>query len=747
MCVATILALSLMSFSASAYVEKGVVAQKADEVTKAVTSWQSSEYKKDWGLTIMHASYAYALGFNGQGVKLGVMDSGALLQSHPDLRGERFHATHAKGYYSRTGNRYPQGAAPQFDATYEKGEPFDLTGDWMVNVNDSHGTHVAGSIAGNRDGAVFHGVAWGAELYSGNTGGTDSSNYGPFLDYEFFYQGWSALVRDGARVINNSFGTNTRIVPNGQVNGADGFDVSDMLPVNTTQETEYEYFLFNKVYGPGKSFVDAAYRAVKDAEAVQVMTTGNRDMKEPYYRALYPYFNPEAERHWIAAAGLQKVKGEGAHAKYGLIKQFDEAGNAKWWAIAGTGAHIYSASVVDGDYFIPGQTDDEGNFVKPGTPLGTPYYSYLTGTSMAAPHITGAMGVILSRYPDMSAVDARTVLFSTANHRNPDGSLMDGWDKRLKEGQVSDRLGWGTPDLKKAMHGPAQLLGTLVYRQNKRDFDIWTNDITQTAWDQRRIEDLQWMAITKNGKDLVNAGVIDEAGSEPEKVGGAYLLGNHVTVVGLEDDSIDVKEANAWRAAYYEKRAGAIGERLAKNDWGCDGYDGALVKDGKGTLILTGHNVYRGGTLVKDGTLLGFADSFGVTASAEASHGNGRVLVQGGAFGILNAVNDTVTLTGNKVSGTLDHSVDITVDGGTLLIALGETVDLKNGTVTIKDGEIGVDLSSPALTKALKAGQSVTGRLVASEIKGKIRPMKMADESLKLTVSQEGNVITVTVSK
>ncbi|HIU84213.1 MAG TPA: hypothetical protein IAC66_02440 [Candidatus Aphodousia gallistercoris] len=64
-------------------------------------------------------------------------------------------------------------------------------------------------------------------------------------------------------------------------------------------------------------------------------------MKEPYYRALYPYFNPEAERHWIAAAGLQKVKGDGAHAKYGLIKQFDEAGNAKWWAIAGTGAHNY----------------------------------------------------------------------------------------------------------------------------------------------------------------------------------------------------------------------------------------------------------------------------------------------------------------------------------------------------------------------------------------------------------------------
>lgn len=115
------------------------------------------------------------------------------------------------------------------------------------------------------------------------------------------------MVKDGAQVINNSFGTNTRIVPNGKVNGADGFDISDMLPVNTTQETEYEYFLFQKVYDEGKNFVDAAYDAVKNSNTVQVMTTGNRDMKHPYYRALYPYFNPEAESHWIAAARPSKV--------------------------------------------------------------------------------------------------------------------------------------------------------------------------------------------------------------------------------------------------------------------------------------------------------------------------------------------------------------------------------------------------------------------------------------------------------
>ena len=35
------------------------------------------------------------LGFHGQGVNLAVMDSGALLYKHPELNGDRFHATHA----------------------------------------------------------------------------------------------------------------------------------------------------------------------------------------------------------------------------------------------------------------------------------------------------------------------------------------------------------------------------------------------------------------------------------------------------------------------------------------------------------------------------------------------------------------------------------------------------------------------------------------------------------------------------
>ena len=40
----------------------------------------------------------------------------------------------------------------------------------------------------------MHGVSWGSDVLVGNTGATDSNNYGPFQDYKYFYQGWKAMA-------------------------------------------------------------------------------------------------------------------------------------------------------------------------------------------------------------------------------------------------------------------------------------------------------------------------------------------------------------------------------------------------------------------------------------------------------------------------------------------------------------------------------------------------------------------------
>ncbi|SSY94878.1 Extracellular serine protease precursor [Aggregatibacter aphrophilus] len=73
------------------------------------TSWETQEYLKDWGLTSMNASTAYAMGFNGRGINIGVMDSGVLL-NHPEFQDGRIHTVKTGGTYHTNGMRYPDAA-------------------------------------------------------------------------------------------------------------------------------------------------------------------------------------------------------------------------------------------------------------------------------------------------------------------------------------------------------------------------------------------------------------------------------------------------------------------------------------------------------------------------------------------------------------------------------------------------------------------------------------------------------------
>lgn len=671
-----------------------------------------------------------------------------LLQKHSELAGDRFHASHNQGQYGSTGNRYPQGAGSQFDGKYEAGQDYDVTGDWVLNMNDSHGTHVTGTVGANRDGSEFHGVAWGSDIHVGNTGGTDDSNYGPFLDYQFFLNGWGQLAQDivaqnGEKrggVINNSFGTNTRVnATSSSKQGADGFNIGTMMEVNTTGQTEYEYFLFKKIYGENPSFVDAAYDAVKGTNVVQVMTTGNRDMKNPYYRALYPYFNPEAEKHWIAVAGLKKLSGEGETAKYDLVKNFNEAGNAKWWTVVGPGNAIYSSAVVDGSYLVPGQNNG-GNPVPEGVELGSSYYATWGGTSMAAPHVSGAMGVLMSRYDQMSAIQVRDVMFTTATHKNPDGTDFDSWT--AAPGEVDERMGWGLPDLEAGMYGPGQLLGSFDYDMSAGSLDVWSNKITQIALDQREREDLAWKAAAE--KWMKNPTLAMTGLSEDEKaLLGEMLTDTNEDLVGIDDalEKMTEEEAIAWRKEYFQKRLDTIQAKI-------DGklYDGSLIKRGEGTLIMTGSNTYRGGTTVEGGKLLGYSNSFGV--SGDDGKANGKVVVNGGTFGILETYNDQFTMKGEIERGEGTHSVDVVVnEGGTFQITAGQDVTM--GTLEFKEGAgFTVGSEDVDVLKEAYAGKEQTGTVTTTGVTGDDLAVANPDYAFfKTELKVDGNKLTGTLSR
>lgn len=723
--------------ASAAYVEPGFVAQSAYDVEKATASWETAEYLDDWGLKALNASSAYALGYNGSGIAVGVMDSGALLYKHPDLNGDRFHAvTVDNQHYGSSGNRYPQHTTD--DGVYTPDSEVPVSGEWQMGMNDSHGTHVTGTVGGNRDGNVFHGVAWGSDVYVGNTGGTDDTNYGPFQDPQFFYQGWNAIAKELSKkntfsdgttrggFINNSFGTNTRVVDNGSY-GPDGGSTKVHFPTDTVSQTEYEYFLFMKdaqnrkntdSRWDNKSFVDAAYEAVKDEKVVQIFTTGNRDFANPFYRPLYPYFNPEAEQNWIAVSGLTKDGDD----KYKLWGTVNEAGNAKWWTVVAPGTNI-SSSIVNGD--------------------GTPGYSNTySGTSMAAPHVAGVMAVLMDRYDQMDALQVRDVMLTTSTHYNPDGSIMTGWTNTdgttPKDGEVSDRMGWGLPDLKKGMYGPGQLLGTFTYNMRDADsIDVWSNDISEVALNQREAEDKAWKAAAEKwlaeGKPLTLG---DKFKAEEKKLIGDILLDTEDDIVGIDEAGEKIGEADAidWRTAYFQKRLQAIADRE---------YDGSLVKEGEGTLVLTGTNTYEGTTTVKGGKLLAFGESIGKDKT---------VTVEGGTFGVISGYYDNFTLTGAHTSTTAaDTGLTINVGANSALYvsAAGNvTVDQVTFDPTAKI-VVGVEGAAPEqLAKAYTNGDAVDGTFTtkAGSLAGVDTSVEKQDSAFftvsdKMEVSADGKTL------
>lgn len=707
--------------------DPGFVANNSTQVDAAKESWETAEYNKNWGLKAMKASSAYALGYYGQGVKVGMMDSG-FLTTHQELSGDRWHTVKFEGTYSQSGERYPQYAfkdeygRPQNNGDtgkYNKGDKFSVDGAYNPDFNDNHGTGCAGVYAGNRDGVGMHGVAWGSEFYSANTGGTDSTNYGPFLDYNFFKAGYDALVNSGVKIINNSFGTNLKQVDE---NGKIVTYYQSGPELTTVKDIEYEYFLFKKQYNnndadpelKGKSFVDAAWDAVKGKDVIQVFTNGNNDRANPYHRALYPYFNPEAEAQWIAIAGLRQMDKNTDPDNYKLEANFNEAGYAKYWTLTG-----------------PGQNGNTANI------KGDDQYGGYSGTSMAAPFISGAFGVLASRYQDMSAVQVREVLLTTANHKNADGTDMEGWANVNKttpaEGEVSDRMGWGVPDLEKGMYGLGQTLGKFDYNL-RSELDVWSNDISQVALDQRYREDIAWLkSVTEDGT-IDGKVVVSDNPSD-------YKLTNDYDLAGIADKNISLEDAKKWRLEYYEKRAAAIRDKINNGL-----YNGSIVKRGEGTLVMTGSNTYRGGTTVEGGKLLGYSNSFGV--SGDDGKANGKVVVNGGTFGILETYNDQFTMKGEIERGEGTHSVDVVVnEGGTFQITAGQDVTM--GKFEFKEGAgFTVGSEDVDVLKEAYAGKAQTGTVTTTGVTGADLAVANPDYAFfKTELKAEGNKLTGTLSR
>ncbi|QVN04719.1 autotransporter domain-containing protein [Pseudomonas rhodesiae] len=568
--------LLLLSMTAQAqYLEAGQPGNPA--------SWRSAEYLSDWGLDRLHANEAYAAGIDGSGVKIGALDSG-YDANHPEADKARFHPVTATG-------------------TYVDGTPFNTTGALNPN-NDSHGTHVTGTLGAARDGVGMHGVAYNAQIYVGNTNANDSFLFGPTPDPKYFKAVYSALVDSGVRAINNSWGSQ---------------------PKDVSYQTLGDLHAAYAQHYNRSTWLDAAADVAK-AGVINVFSAGNSGYANASVRSALPYFQPELEGHWLAVSGLDKANNQ----------KYNKCGIAKYWCISTPGALINS-TIPDGDYGVK------------------------SGTSMSAPHATGALALVMQRYPYMTNEQALQVLLTTATQ-------LDG----LITQAPNTTVGWGVPDLGRAMHGPGQLLGAMNVNLAAGQADVWSNGISDQALIQRQAEDRAEHAAWQ--QTLIDKG-----------------WQNGVSANASQQDQTDYGVGNA--------RDQAAATRV---------YEGSLIKSGAGSLVLNGDSTYRGATTVNGGLL-----AVNGTLTSAVSVNDSGTLGGSGRIGALTVNRGGRVAPGNSV-GTLQVAGDVTLGAGsTYAVELTPTSSdriVAGGKALLDGGTLTLALeNSPTLLSGAQA-QSLIGR-------------------------------------
>ena len=431
--------------------------------------------------------------------------------THQAFQTNLIQPTTGVGYYATSGYDYRISATPS--QPFTAGEWFTVAGNQAATSDYSHGTGMLSIISAIRNGIdPMHGIAFASPTYMSKTGGSDNESHGPFHDYVYWYTANKALADAGVQVSNSSWGQYVYTLDRTRYDGlgndlgthgnlANAYEITGkdtvsatanaaVLPNEYLKDLEYQYFIFNKFYlpggeqynpdYPGLSFMEAIWKAFQPTGIVNVRSAGNNDWSNPFYRPAYPLFNPWAEKQWVTCGGVQPPTA--ANPEYSKQYGYNEAGLAKWWYVSTPSNSVWAAS----------SSSDTS-------------YSGSSGTSPATPVGTAVMGVLLSRYPNMNAMQVRELMFTTANNKMSDGvrflgtgqtsptGLSTAWT--APDGLPDLRWGWGIPDLAKGMYGPGQFLSPMTYNITKAPLlDVWSNNIGQVAIKARQQEDLAWLA-------------------------------------------------------------------------------------------------------------------------------------------------------------------------------------------------------------------------------------------------------------
>jgi subtilisin family serine protease len=418
----------------------------------------------DWGVSKIDAPGAWALGYRGQGIKVGIFDSGIDID-HPDL--------------AVVGG-------------------VDLVGDGNgLDDCQGHGTHVAGIVAGKNNGRYTVGVAPAVELYSMRL--ADCAWGGGTLDK--MIQGLEWAIDNGMDVINMSFGFGiagvvaSPIGPDDPPSTAaqDAFQAAydrgivlvaasgnsstpyisypaaypSVIAVGATDDADLiasfsQTGLDQELTAPGVNNL-ASYLVGKgqettltvdsdgdrELEAIPLLFAGQTGRRGITTDAVYAGFGTAVEFAALDCTGKIAVTSRGGPSFAEKAVAAMDAGCA---ALVIHNVHpgnfngtLGTATAADGRAWLPvvSISLEEGLYLKEqieagptrATVLNAPgNLAILSGTSMASPHAAGVAALVLSRNPSLTPDQVRAILRGSA-----DDLGTPGWDPVFGYGRINAR--------------------------------------------------------------------------------------------------------------------------------------------------------------------------------------------------------------------------------------------------------------------------------------------------------------------
>ena len=674
-------------------------------------SFRTDEYKAmgENVLDLINAAGAYAQGYTGKGVTVGVTDVGIVNFSHPEFSGKT-------------------GSGVVFDGL----ESSDVLLTWE---EIGHPTHVAGIAVADKNGFGMNGVAYDADIASSSVMSHYYSN-GNFESCSSFYDYY--LTNPDIKIINNSWGSSLYLLDEKDFNEGIAYFQSDIANFEIEKAVNNDKLLVFSAGNDGK--LAAAFENNLD-----VLTSDKA-------------FNDNIITVTAAKANsFTKNGNDGFYVQSDAIAIFsDLAMYNEDTTLSAPGWNINSAYA---DFAVSGE-----------------YYFSGSGTSMAAPMVTGVGALVQQAFPYLSAKQLGDVVLSTANsdiivqdscfittqYDTDDGGtnhaylnvyyfdskgnnntnvnddiieyykenlesgawikavniyneivLIDYYNEELLRDLLERKVGFevnayynvpldvffgqGIVDAGKAVNG----LGAINVRRLDSS-DISENytiagSKDKTAQALYKVDTQGYNSIWSNDIGEIRAGYIaenpldnpfetdDTTGNYDEKSEKfAGLTDLHDRWVFYTTNSFDESGEN-WMTKYYMDQ---YNQQVAAS--GLAGLHAGLYKTGEGILALTGDNTYKGasiatgGTLQIDGSVAGdaYSDGAGTIAGSGTINGDlyNKGVVEAGSWGAVfdEETNKPMQLSvGGDFTG--DGAISVNTDGTNYAqIAVTGTADVND---------------------------------------------------------------------